>query len=92
MKRTLLALALLVSANAANAFLVCNNGDTGEQVTWFVGQPVPSLNIDGPVTCAANGAELQYIRDKFTGIPMRGGLNRTVLFRGESAVFILDNL
>ena len=93
MKRTLIALALLVSANAANAALVCVNGDTGEQVQWSVGKPVPSINLDGPITCAANGAELQYIRDKFTGIPMRtGAVSRTLLFRGDVAVFIIDNL
>lgn len=93
MKRTLLAVAalLLVSANA-EAVLVCANGDTGEQVTWYVGQPVPSINVDGPITCGVNGAELDAIRQKFTGIPMRNGMGRTVIFRGESAVFILDNL
>jgi len=45
------------------------------------------------VSCAANGAELTYITTKFTGLPMRGnGIGRTILWRGESASFILDNL
>lgn len=92
MKRTLLIAALLLVSANAGAALVCVNGDSGEQVQWTVGTPVPSINLDGPITCAANGAELQYIRDKFTGIPMRSGLGRTVLFRGDAAVFIIDNL
>ena len=91
MKRTLLAVALLVSANA-NAFLICNNNTTGQSVQWFVGQPVPSLDTTGDVVCAAQGAELQYIRANFNSIPMRTGSTRTVLFRGDTAVFILDNL
>lgn len=84
--------ALFVSVNA-NAFLYCQNQTTGDSVSWYVSQPVPSLNIAGDVVCAANGAELDYIRSKFAGINMRNGnAGRTVIWRGETAVFILDNL
>ena len=66
-----------------------------QYATWYVGQPLPSLDVGSEqfVSCAANGAELTYITTKFTGLPMRGnGIGRTILWRGESASFILDNL
>jgi hypothetical protein len=87
-----LSFAALALSTGAEAYLVCSN-PAGDNVTWYVGQPTPSLNVADGVSCAANGAELQYVRDKFTGIPMRAGtLGRTVIWRGEAAVFILDNL
>lgn len=82
--------ALLLSANA-DAALLCQN-PAGDSITWTVGQPVPSINVSEGVTCAANGAELDAIRTKFSGIPMRNGTGRVVLFRGDVAVFIVDNL
>jgi hypothetical protein len=103
----LAALALLLFASHASAVLVCTSADdnyddadggapgTIQYATWYVGQPTPSLDVGAEqfVSCAANGAELTYITTKFTGLPMRGsGTGRTVLWRGESATFILDNL
>jgi hypothetical protein len=98
----LAALALLLFASQASAVLVCTSEDDGggvsgaiQYATWYVGQPLPSLDV-GPgqfLSCAANGAELTYITTKFSGVPMRGnGTGRTILWRGELAGFILDNL
>ena len=43
------------------------------------------------VVCAATGAELAYILLRFPGIPQRKNSGMTI-WRGDSAVFILDNL
>lgn len=57
---------------------------------------MPDPPLDGwtvDFACAANGAELDYIQLKFTGIPMRGkGSGRTVVWSGDDARFVLDNL
>jgi hypothetical protein len=98
----LVALTLLLFASRASAVLICTSEDDDggvsgaiQYATWYVGQALPSLDV-GPqqfVSCAANGAELTYITTKFTGLPMRGnGVGRTILWRGEQASFILDNL
>jgi hypothetical protein len=63
--------------------------------SWKVGSPAPSLDVGAEqiVTCAANGAELAYIAAHFSGLPMRSNAaGRTVVWRGDAAVFILDNL
>jgi hypothetical protein len=98
----LAALALLLFASHASAVLVCTSEDVDggvsgaiQYATWYVGQPLPSLDVGSEqfVSCAANGAELTYITTKFTGLPMRGnGTGRTILWRGDPASFILDNL
>lgn len=57
---------------------------------------MPDPPLDGwtvDFACAANGAELEYIYQKFSGIPMRGkGSSRTIVWSGDDAHFILDNL
>ena len=105
MKRTLIALAILASASQAHAMLACSSADlnfddpdgtpggTITTVTWQVGQPSPDMNV-GPeqvVVCAATGAELAYILQRFPGVPQRKNSVMTI-WRGDSAVFILDNL
>ena len=105
--KTALAIALAALSFNAHAILACSSADanfddpdatgpgTVETVTWYVGQPAPDLNVGAEqfVSCAANGAELTYITQRFSGLPMRGnGTRRTILWRGDAAVFILDNL
>ncbi len=98
-----IALAWLMS-EPANAIMVCTSSDDGNDdvgvpptetsVTWYVGQEVPSLNT-GPeqdVACAANGLERLAIQSKFTGLPMVTKGSGTVIWRGDNARFILDNL
>jgi hypothetical protein len=107
LRNTIAALALLLFASQASAVLVCTSADdnyddpdggapgTINYAYWYVGQPGPDLNV-GPeqfVTCAANGAELDAIKARFVGLPMRGNTTgRTIIWRGDAAVFILDNL
>lgn len=99
--RTALAIALSALTFNANAVLVCsstNDYDPPQVVSWYVGQPAPSINV-GPeqyVVCAANGVELAFIGSAFADLPMRGSGNgrgsRVVIWRGEAATFLLDNL
>lgn len=72
-----------------------------DSVSWRanVGDAPPQMPdppLDGwtvDFACAANGAELEYIYLKFTNIPMRGkGSSRTIVWSGDDARFILDNL
>ena len=105
----LFTLALLASTQAAASFNCVqvqyspNRVETRfDQVSWTVGggnlpQAMPGPVIDSwtvEFACAANGAELDYIRSKFSGIPMRGnaGSSRTIVWEGDIARFILDNL
>lgn len=106
--RTVLALILAALAANANAVLVCtstddhfDDADAGQfdqivlTATWYVGHPTPSLDIGAEqyLTCAATGNELAYIRANFAGLPMRGNSNsRVVIWHGDNARFILDNL
>ena len=43
------------------------NNDTGQTVSWTVGQPRPSINTAGNFSCAADGSERKFIKDNFTG-------------------------
>lgn len=98
MKRTLLAIALLAASASARAVLICtsaNDYDPDETVTWYIGQPAPSINVGAEqfVSCAATGNELAYVRASFAGIPMRGtGNSRTMIWRGDMAKFVIENL
>lgn len=93
MKALFVALAL-VSANA-NAMLVCtssNDYDPEQSVAWTVGTPFAGLNV-GPeqfVSCAASGPELAYLKKAMPDLPMTTG--KIVLWRGDNARFIADNL
>lgn len=95
MKRIILA-ALLCAlwARAANAAFLCANSN-GEQVSWTVGQPRPSIDLAdiSRFRCAANFNELDYIRLRFVGIPMKLTASQgTIVWRGADAAFIIDNL
>jgi hypothetical protein len=50
------------------------------------GMPVPALRIE------ADGDELLWITTHFRNIPLRLGANRKMVWTGETARFILENL
>ena len=102
-----LALAGAICPQVSDAALVFRNGtDVAE---WSVGEPVPSINL-GPdwFVAEACGAELVWVYEKFTAIPMRTlsgaaaarrsgtpftpSENECVIWRGDHARFIADNL
>ena len=96
MKR-ILAIALLVVSFPASAVLFCANDDYNQQGTWYVGQPQSfTLNTTGDVWCQANGAELTYIQQHFTGLRIHTGKNTqgvvAVIWEADDVVFIINNL
>ena len=65
--------------------------DDGTYITWHIGQS-PEFQIwNGIRTVQADGDELEHIQNNFTSIPMRTG-KRVVIWHGEMAQFIVDNL
>jgi hypothetical protein len=68
------------------------NNDSGQTVSWSVGQPRPSINTTGNFSCAADSAERKFITDHFTGLPFRLNNNAPTLWSGDYARFILDTL
>ena len=97
--RMMLALALSLScayASESQAMIVLSNGDT--QVVWRVGDPEPSINLNVAwFSAAVCGAELTWVSQRFPGLPMRTlthapGANDCVIYRGDDARFIADNL
>jgi hypothetical protein len=90
MIRNLLVVALLAASAPASAELYCNN-DQNQQVQWTLGQTVPYVDTyDSSFYCWANGAELAFIRSKFTNVRMTS--YSLVFWVGDDAVFIYDNL
>ena len=89
--KKLLLLVLLASAGNANAVLECYN-DQGQNFTWTVGEIVPDFNTEPGVyvDCSANGNELLFIHQNFTGI--RDTRFNIVEWTGEDATFIYQNL
>ena len=97
--RTLLAVALsscFFYASQAQAMVVLSNGET--QVIWRVGDPEPSINEDVAwFSAAVCGPELTWVSQRFPGLPMRTltkapGTYDCVIYRGDDARFIADNL
>jgi hypothetical protein len=68
------------------------NNDTGQTVSWTVGQPRPSINTAGNFSCAADGGERKFIKDNFSGLPFRLNSPTVTIWRGDCARFIADNL
>jgi hypothetical protein len=68
------------------------NNDSGQTVSWSVGQPRPSINTAGNFSCAADSAERKFIKDNFTGLPFRLNSAGAIIWRGDCARFIADNL
>jgi hypothetical protein len=90
MKKSLL-LVLLAFAGNANAVLECSN-DQGQDFTWTVGEIVPYFDTEPGVyvDCSADGNELLFLRQNFTGI--RYSRFSIVEWTGEDATFIYQNL
>jgi hypothetical protein len=97
--RTLLALALssvCLYAAESQAMIVLSNGQT--EVVWNVGDPEPSIDENVALFSAAVcGAELTWVSQRFPGLPMRTltrapGVYDCVIYRGDDARFIVDNL
>ena len=90
MKKSML-LVLLAFAGNANAVLECYN-DQGQDFTWTMGEIVPDFNTEPGVyvDCSANGNELLFIQQNFTGI--RYARFPMVEWAGEDATFIYQNL
>ena len=90
MKMLLLPLLLLFNGNA-NAMLECYN-DQGQDFTWSMGEVVPYLDTEPGVyvDCSADGNELLFIQQNFTGI--RSTRFATVEWTGEDATFVYQNL
>jgi hypothetical protein len=97
--RTLLVLALssaCLYAAESQAMIVLSNGQT--QVIWNVGDPEPSIDENvGLFSAAVCGAELTWVSQRFPGLPTRTltrtpGVYDCVIYRGDDARFIADNL
>ncbi len=89
-RRLLIAMAFLPLSNHASALLYCNN-NLNQQVEWTVGHQVPYVDTyNTALYCWANGAELAYIRAKFSNVRMT--TYPLVYWIGEDAIFIYDNL
>lgn len=67
------------------------NNDTGQTVNWVKGQGTPGINTAGNFTAAADGAELKFIQNNFSGLPFHAGSAR-VIWRGDNARFLADNV
>lgn len=88
----LLSLSLFLAA-PAHAVLVCD-GDNTNGVFWYVGQPtdaIRAVGFDTGVECFATAKELTYIGQGFLSVRARSGA-KFVLWTGEDAQFIVDNL
>jgi hypothetical protein len=97
--RMLLALALssgCLYAAQSQAMIVLSNGQT--QVVWHVGDPDPSIDVNVQwFSAAVCGPELTWLSQRFPGLPMRTlthapGANDCVIYRGDDARFIADNI
>jgi hypothetical protein len=83
-------------ASESQAMIVLSNGDS--QVVWNVGDPEPSINENvASFSAAVCGAELSWLSQRFPGLPMRTLTNAPgpydcVIYRGDDARFIADNL
>ena len=86
-------LLLALAWQGVHAELYCLNTGDSAPFTWYVGEPVSDFDVTDldSLSCYANGKELQYIENKFVNLP---GVRNTkgVLWRGENARFVLDNL
>jgi hypothetical protein len=97
MTKLLAALVLFVAATAANATLLCINFTQHVSISWTVGQPTTSfdrflLQASDDLECQADGAELTYVMRTFTGIHgVRNG-EAVVIWSGDDAFFIIENI
>ncbi len=95
MKRYL-ALALLALSFPAHAVLTCYVESLDTNINWTVGNKFYGA-WTSPMYCYANGAELTYIEQHFTGLRGRTGTNvdgaqPLVTWFDNDADFIVNNL
>jgi hypothetical protein len=90
-----LALALFALSLPAHAILACYIESLGTNIEWIVGNKFNGA-WSSPLYCYANGAELTYIQQHFTGLRMHVGPNvggqQIVAWMGDDADFIVNNL
>ena len=96
--RMLFLLLAAVSFNAS-ATLQCLDTTTGNSSVWVVGQkytPLEEVGVrTGEFKCFANGRELSYIQQNFTGLRSVTAQARDwmgVIWEGDDAQFINNNL
>lgn len=96
--RMLLLLLATVSFNAS-ANLQCMDTATGNSSVWTVGQkytPLDEVGVHGgQLMCFADGKELTYIQQNFTGLRSVAAQARDwegVIWEGDDAQFINNNL
>jgi hypothetical protein len=93
---SIVALVTALFSSAVRCELLCINYTRHVSATWYVNGSTAQLDAfptggGDDIECQADGAELAYITRNFTGIRgMRG--ETQVLWAGEDAVFIIDNL
>lgn len=100
MRKTLLAVCLTLAVSApASAALMCVNETYDEYANWHIGEPHPDIPTEGALWCVATSAELAYIQRHYTGLRSRigattqgGNGNSVIIWQGDDAAFILDNL
>jgi len=85
MTKLLASILLAALSSPAWAYLECQNQQTNDSVVWYEGQ-----QFTGLPNCWAEGAELTYLKQTFTGLRSQSG--RTVLWTGDDADFILGNM
>jgi hypothetical protein len=95
MKRYL-ALALLALSFPAHAVLTCYIEQLDMNINWTIGNKFYGAWTT-PQYCYANGPELAYIQQHFTGLRMRTGMNidgapPLVAWFDDDADFIVNNL
>lgn len=85
---------LLTYSMYVNAELYCLNVEPETSVTWYVGEPIGNFRPADitEVSCAASDVELDYILNRFPNLPQVKTNNKVIVWRAESAMFILDNL
>jgi hypothetical protein len=90
-----LALALFALSLPAHAVLACYIESLGTNIEWTVGNQFHGA-WSNPLYCWANGAELIYIQQHFSGVRMHVGSNaagqQLVVWMGDDADFIVNNL
>ena len=83
-------MALFVNFRLGNSAIATSDWKAGQR-PLFSGLDVDQLDILKVVCLQASGAELTYIREVFSGIPMTEKQS-TVTWTGEMALFIAMNL
>jgi hypothetical protein len=73
--------------------IASSDGHLSNELEWHVNEPKP-IKETGPrwdYRVQADGDELEFIKDNFTNLPYRKD-SRIIIYQGDFARFILDNL